>query len=49
MVQQSLTNCGMYKLLAERENSVAKSLSGVLISIEPEVSKTLEYIKTQLN
>lgn len=47
MVQQSLTNCGMYKLLAERENSVAKSLSGVLISIEPEVSKTLEYIKTQ--
>ncbi len=47
MVQQSLANCGMYNVLVKRENNVAKSLSGVLGLIEPEVAKTLEYIKTQ--
>lgn len=31
----------------KRENNVAKSLSGILGLIEPEVAKTLEYIKTQ--
>lgn len=47
MVQQSLETCGMYNLLIKRENNVAKSLSGILGLIEPEVAKTLEYIKTQ--
>ena len=47
MVQLSLENCGLYKLLMERKNNVAYSLSGILISIEPEVGKTLEYIKSQ--
>ena len=47
MVQQSLETCGMYNLLIKRENNVAKSLSGILGLIEPEVDKTLEYIKTQ--
>lgn len=47
MVQLSLRSCGLYRLLEDRENSVAKTLSGILISIEPEVAKTLEYIKVQ--
>jgi len=47
MVQHSLVNCEMYKLLEGRGSSVSKSLSGFLTLIEPEVAKTLEYIKTQ--
>lgn len=47
MVQQSLATCEMYNLLIKRENNVAKGLSGILGLIEPEVAKTLEYIKTQ--
>lgn len=46
MVQKSLSNCEMFKLLQNRkESSVACALSGQLLSIEPEVSKTLEFIK----
>lgn len=42
MVQHLLENCGMYNALVKRENNVAKSLSGVLGLIEPEVAKTLD-------
>mgnify|MGYP004518842027 CR=1 FL=1 len=45
--QQLLVNCEMYKLLAEREGSIAKELAGILIAVEPEAAKTLEYIKNQ--
>ena len=43
---QSLEKCGMYLLLKDRKSNVAEALSGILVSIEPEVSKTLDYIKT---
>ncbi len=47
MVKQSLETCGMYNLLIKKESNVAKVLSSVLNTIEPEVAKTLEYIKAQ--
>lgn len=47
-MQKRLVNCEMYKLLAERkESQLATALSGVLLFIEPEVAKTLEYIKVK--
>lgn len=47
MVKQSLETCEMYNLLIKKESNVAKVLSSVLNTIEPEVAKTLEYIKAQ--
>ena len=47
MIQRSLERSGLYQLLINRNNSVAHGLAGMLILIEPEVAKTLEYIKTQ--
>lgn len=47
MIQQTLETCGMYNLLIQRENSVAKGLAGLLRLVEPEVAKTLEYVKTR--
>ena len=46
---QSLEKCGMYLLLKDRKSNVAEALSGILVSIEPEVSKTLEYIKNVID
>ena len=48
MIQHTLNDCELYKLLEKRNGNVAKSLSGTLISSEAEVAKTLEYIKTRL-
>lgn len=47
MIQHTLNDCELYKLLEKRNGNVAKSLSGTLISSEAEVAKTLEYIKTR--
>lgn len=47
MIQRSLERCGLYQLLINRNNNVAQGLAGTLILIEPEVAKTLEYIKIQ--
>lgn len=46
MIQQYLKQCEMYNLLEKRDNSLSQALTGVLLLIEPEVAKTLEYIKT---
>lgn len=47
MIQRSLERCGLYQLLINRNDGVAQGLAGSLVLIEPEVAKTLEYIKTQ--
>lgn len=47
MTQQILVDCGIYKLLEARKSNVAKMLSGILVAVEPEVNRTLEYIKAQ--
>ena len=47
MTQQTLVDCGIYKLLEARKSSVAKMLAGILVAVEPEVNTTLEYIKVQ--
>lgn len=46
MIQQYLKQCEMYNLLEKRDNSLSQALTGVLLLIEPEVAKTLEYIKS---
>lgn len=46
MIQKSLAECQMYKLLNSRKDSiVAQGLSGHLITMESHLAGTLEYIK----
>lgn len=45
MLINSLEECSMFQLLKGRNNAMSTSLSGHLLSMEPTVMNTLEYIK----